>query len=567
MAVVQQFLKEKELEHEDAPKRLTTPSRWLCALLLVGITFLLYVHFALAFGVNVPYWDDWELLDQIRLIYSGQMPWWKLLISKHNEHLIGVAFVLESWQFLLTSFNYKLQLLTGVLIQALTFLLFAAALWRSIPANRRPLWLAVSALIWFSLSQYKNLLWAFQTAWFLVSFFLAIASLCLQRASEMEEREERWGTWFAVAVTAAVLGTFTSSQGTIIWLAGAALLIGSRSFKRKEFLRSRVLRSWLISAALTGSVAAYVWEKMGGGGAEGGGKFTLHIMRYIFVGIHGDFWGNLGVHGLTACGVVMLGFVCFALAKVYVSKERGAYALPVSLIVFGVCFVLLVSEGRAKFGIGPASDSHYTAYSVMTYFAVLSILMRQDDTIPKFYPSRWGLFVYCATILLAASSSYYDALLHGIEWRSQQGTFAAVLLNYRDEPDFVLAQTLFGDPAMVRRNAQFLEINKFGAFGDSNVVPESVRSYTIMPKSMQDMAVRHPQQLAAIRRAWLLYQIAGDLRNAFNPLSDDFAHSFLDWCANASQTSSSHYLSPYLAPFAADYAAIKRTELMSNNSR
>lgn len=548
------------------PSDLKPSSQWLCALLAVCLAFLLYLHFVLAFGVNVPFWDDWELLDKIRLVYSGQMGWWKLAFNKHNEHLIGTAFLLEAWQLLWTNFDYKLQLLTGILLQALTFVVLTALLWQSISQRHRALWLALSSLIWFSLCQYKNLLWAFQTAWFLVSLLLAISLVCLRRAHQVEYRRScASGAWFALAVAAAILASFTSAQGVIVWPTAAVYLMGLRSYNSAACLSDSLARRWFVSALLAGSIVAYIWVRMGGVAAEGGGEFSLRALIYIFVGTHGDFWGNLGTYGLIALGLLMLTFVWLGLTQVIISKDRAGYALPVSLIAFGLSFAVIVATGRAKFGAGAASDSHYTAYSLLAYWGVLSILMRQDDTVPQWYPSRWMRFIYGAAIVLAVFTSNFDATLRGIEWRSDQGMAAAVLLNYREEPDFVLGRMLFGDPMTVRRNAEFLQVHRFGTFGDPNAIPVSTKSYTAMPRSLEAMVIRYPERQDAIRRAWQVYQIADDLRNAFNPLSDQFAHDLLNWCANATRPPSTHYLSRYLTPFASDYATIQKSELSKDN--
>lgn len=527
---------------------------------IASFVFLLYVYFVLAYGVNVPFWDDWELLDQVRQIQSGQLHWWKLIVSKHNEHLMGTAFVLETWQLLATDFNYKLQLVTGVLLQAVTFGVLTGTARRHIAEDRRPWWLTISALIWFSLAQYKDLLWAFQTAWFLISFCLATCLGCLHKAGELENAKRKSGPWFAAAIIVALISSFASLHGIIVWLAGAVYLLGRQAYKSSEIFKDSLLRKWLVSASLAGLLVTCVWIKMGGGFTQGPEKFSLSNLLFIFVGVHGDFWGNVGASGLIWLGIEMLGFVCLALVKVLLSKEKVAYALPVALITFGICFVAMVAVGRVKFGVGPASDSHYTAYSLLTYFGVLSILMRRDETLPATYPVRWAPLLFSWVIALAACASYYDATLQGIAWRSDQGMNAALLLKYREEPDFVLARTLFGDPAMVRRNAEFLEAQKLGAFKDADAVPEAVKSYTNLPKSMQSMIVRHPEQQKAIERAWQVYEIGSDLRRAFNPISEQFAHNLLDWCANTSQTSSSHYLSQYLTPFAADYVTIKASE-------
>ncbi len=297
---------------------------------------------------------------------------------------------------MLSDFNYKLQLVTSAIIQALTFGIFTSALWRSIPTNRRPLWLAISSVIWFTLAQYQNSLWPFQTAWFLVSFFLAVALLCLNRASQLVDvPNSAWAVWSTLAAVAALLASFTSFQGTIVWLAGTAYLIGRQSYHLKQAFRTQLLRHWFISGAFSLILFTIVWRKLGGRLAIGGGKLSAWNLIYIFIGIHGNFWGNLGFLGLFFIGIVMLAFVGLALARVLFSKEKEAYALPVSLIAFGLGFVLFASLGRAKFGLWPASDSHYTAYSVMTYFGALCILLRRDETLPKLYPSRWGPLSVC----------------------------------------------------------------------------------------------------------------------------------------------------------------------------
>ena len=307
--------------------------------------------------------------------------------------------------------------------------------------------------------------------------------------------------------------------------------------------------------AKTGRPLGYRWGKVVSL------EFDLH-----FIGVHGDFWGNLGFLGLFFMGIVMLALVGLALAQVFFSKEKEVYAVPVSLIVFGLSFVLIASLGRAKFGIGPASDSHYTAYSVMTYFGALCILLRRDETLPKLYPSRWGPLSYVAALILATLTSSYSSVVRGMEWRVNEGMSAAVLVHYREQPDIAVAHLLFIDTALVRRNAEFLAVHQFGPFGDANAIPAAVSNYLKMPSSLEGIIARHPAQEAAVRRAWQVYQMGSDLRSAFNPLSDKFAEGFLGWCAGTTATHGHHYLGELLDPFTADYQVIKSAEFAGKNS-
>ena len=527
---------------------------WLAAVVVV-FAFSLCLTYVLIFGVNVPFWDEWQLLDRFREIYSGRMNWWELTSSKHNEHLVGFAFLVGTLQLLLSGFDSKLQLVSGVLIQTVAFTILAAAIWRTVPESRRPLWVAFSSLVWFSLSQHKNLLWAFQTAWFLVTLLLAITLASLHRAKALEGRSGM-GRWLATAAIAALLGSFTSTQGIIIWLAGAVYLLVSENYNFAAFFQRRLNQMWMFAALLAGLAFVLVWIGKGGGGAGGGGEFSLLTSLYIFVGVHGAFLGDVGVFGVAAFGVVMLLFVALALIKAVTAEDRAGYALPVALVAFGLFFVLLVAIGRAKFGTGAARDPHYTAYSLMTYFGTLTILLRQDATVKGSGLIRLAAALFPPMIVIASFSSTYDAVVKGVEWRRIQGVAAATLLKFREVPDFVLASNLFADAGLVRKNAAFLESNRLGVFGDGHAVPEAVLPYVSMSPSMRVWLTRYPDHKAAIEQAWWVYEVGDDLRRAFDPMASDFADKLMTWCYGASRDGG-HYLSVYLKPYAADFEAMR----------
>lgn len=538
-------------------------AKWVAAGLVVGAMFLLCLYFVLSFGVNVPFWDEWELLERVRNISVGKTSWWSLAASKHNEHLIGFAFLMQVLQLLLSDYNTKALLVTGVLIQALAFVVLSVIGWRSVPDDRRPLWLALSALILFSLSQHKNLLWGFQTAWFLVTLLLALTLACLQKAKDLEGHDG-FAKWFTLGTVTAVLAIFTSTQGVIVWLAAAVYLFARENYQTRDFFRSRAGYLWVVVSVLAGVLFISVWLLQGGGGSGGGGSsFSPRTVLYIFVGLHGAFFGDVGKWGVFSFGVVLLVFVGLALLKALIAKDKSGYALPVALIVFGLAFSLMVAIARAKYsGIGAARDPHYTAYSLLTFFGALTALLRRDAgaLAGAGRASALELLLFPSVVVVATFSSTYDAVLKGLEWREQQGSNAVTLLKYRDQAttDFALT-ALFGDVAMVRRNAEFLEANHLGAFGDSKAVPEVAKIYAELPPSLTAYLAEYPQYKDALMRAWLVYRGGGDLRRAFNPLSPDFGRQFIIWCHGATK-SGDHYLSAYLKDYSNDFEAILMAE-------
>jgi hypothetical protein len=538
-------------------------AKWAGASIVVGAMFFLCLYFVVSFGVNVPFWDEWELLERFRNIWSGQTTWWSLAASKHNEHLIGFAFLMQVLQLLLSDYNTKALLVTGVLIQALSSMVLVLIGWRSVPDGRRPLWLALSALILFSLSQHKNLLWGFQTAWFLVTLLLALTLAFLQKAKDAEGHDS-FAKWFSLGTVTAMLAIFTSTQGVIVWLAVAVYLFARENYRVGDFFRSRTARLWVVASVVAGVVFVSAWLLKGGGGAAGGvNPLSLRTVAYIFVGLHGAFLGDIGKWGVLCFGAVLLAFVGAALLKAFSAEDKGGYALPVALMAFGLAFALLVAIGRAKYsGIGAARDPHYTAYSLLTFFGALTALLRRETAEPTGARRMFvlGTVLFPAAVVVATFSSTYDAVLKGLEWREQQGSNAATLLKYRDQetPDFALA-LLFGDVAMVRRNAEFLEANRLGVFGDSKAVSDIAKTYAEAPPSWTAYLAKYPQYKGGLMRAWWVYRSGGDLRRAFNPLSPEFGRQFLAWCHSAA-SSGDHYLSAYLKDYASDFEAILKAE-------
>src|ERR1019366_8903735 len=88
-----------------------------------------------------------------------------------------------------------------------------------------------------------NTLWGFQMAWYLVLLGLAVALFLLDRPSL---------TWLvlAAAMAAAVVGSFSSLQGLLIWPTGLVLLY----LRRRPW---RMIVVWIISAVATGAIYFY----------------------------------------------------------------------------------------------------------------------------------------------------------------------------------------------------------------------------------------------------------------------------------------------------------------------
>ena len=48
-----------------------------------------YLGFISRFGVNVLFWDEWELVQRMRGFLSGDLSLFNLLGQRHTDHLVG----------------------------------------------------------------------------------------------------------------------------------------------------------------------------------------------------------------------------------------------------------------------------------------------------------------------------------------------------------------------------------------------------------------------------------------------------------------------------------------------
>ena len=220
---------------------------------------------------------------------------------------------------------------------------------------------------------------------------------------------------------------------------------------------------------------------------------------------------------------------------------------------------------RAPSGIGAARDSHYTAYTTLAVAGLLlAFAHAASDGETRRAVARVGRNALLALIVIATVSSTYTGIVAGIQWRTEQGIAAVILRDYQSAEDFELQRLLFGDAGLVRRNADFMRTHGLGLFGDTQAGPPDIaRVYSVMPAGMAKVAASFPDARPALDRLWRVYRVGADLRSAFDPSSDNFAHDLIKWASGAA-ADGSHYLSPYLTEYSAQYSALRQA-LESNH--
>jgi len=333
-------------------------SRLVNVLTVLGFALPVFAYFWMVhrYSLNVIVSDQLSDMTVIGNSYTHFFDWGSLW-AQHNENRIFFPNLIVVVLAHTTSFNVQVEeYLSGAMLVTSTALI----IWSHKRRSPSTPWLYYCpvALLALSTVQFGNALWGFQMAWFLIVLALATTVVFIDRFTL---------TWLSMtgALVAAVIGSFSSVQGLLIWPAGLVLLYLRR--RRRPFVFV-----W-IGAAVASVIVyfrnfdihqgmphhAYLWQ------------YPLEAVKFYLFAV-GDVIGvpqlynGPGNNAVLLVGVVLLVLAVFTLAVYGVDRDgEGGSPIGVALICVGLLFVGIVAWGRIIFGYSAASQSRYTTYDLL----------------------------------------------------------------------------------------------------------------------------------------------------------------------------------------------------------
>ncbi len=332
------------------------PVATLVGFAIPAVSYLWMIH---ADGVNVIFADQWDDVALIGHAYSGTLHL-STLWSQHYENRIFFPNLIVLALAYSTHFNVVTEeYLSALMLFGATALVICAHKRRS--PGRRWIWYCPVAFLLLSLAQAVNALWGFQMAWYLVLLMVVLALFLL------DQEPLRWPV-FAGAIAAAVVASFSSLQGLLVWPAGLLLI----------YLRRRAPHlavAWIGSAVLAG-VIYFV-----------GFNFNVSpsptqdpaAVLTFFVRVVGDIVGESQPGILvTLFGSVLVVTAIWALVRfaTWGRTSTGGRPFALSLILFGLLFSGLTAYGRTGLAVfGFDVEDRYTVFAIFVlvglYLAVL----------------------------------------------------------------------------------------------------------------------------------------------------------------------------------------------------
>ena len=305
-----------------------------CFAFVIVATFVLIHRYAL----NITYYDQWADVALIRRAHDGTLTF-SALWGQYNENRILFPNLVVLLMYYTTHYNSVAEeYLSGVAICG-SAVLVALTHRRRSPGMPLIAYIPV-ALVLLSAAVTIDTLYVFNFSW-------CLALLAFSATLYLVDRPRLTWLCLAAAAAPAVIGSYSTLQGMLIWPSVLILLwLRRRSWATIGTWAVCMLATTLVyffhfSFAKTGVVA----------GTSGG----LPAMATFGISEVGNVIGSQqGAHADFIIGMSVLVVSCLALG-VGVRRDRaGGAPVGVALLVFGLLFVLAAAKGRTYLGLATA---------------------------------------------------------------------------------------------------------------------------------------------------------------------------------------------------------------------
>ena len=428
-----------------------------------------YFWFIHQYSANVVYWDQWADIGLLDHWYKGTLSF-STLWASHGDHRIIFPnlIVIALAQF--THFNVVFEEYLSAVMLVVAAALFILTHRRHAPSTPLLSYTPVTLLL-FSFVQYQNTLWGFQIAWYLVTLALALALFLLDRPAPT-------GWVFAGAIAAAVVGSFSSLQGLLIWPVGLLILYLRRSPRRPLVI-------WVACALIT--AVLYFHQLNPSEHSNQTYVFThpIESLKY-FLFLIGSVLGT----ELTSAPwpIIVFGAIVMVIAVVllvrYLRPSESSSLVGVALICYGILFAATVTQGRAWFGLWAPSRYSTCGLLILSgcYLAVLGrapardLLANggrtaQDPRQRRAHAANAFIGIGLAvTIGLQVIFGTGHGLASAKSWSKNQQEVADITVNVEQASTSLVQDELIkGNAALSRELVQTMRANRLSLFASGAV--------------------------------------------------------------------------------------------------
>jgi len=329
-------------------------------------------------GVDVPVWaDQWALVDFYKAAAAGDIgAFLGELWKANNDHRMVFPKLIFLGLAFLSNWNIKFELYFSFFLaclSAIALYFISQKTHKNQPRFIFHLATLISIALLFSWVQYRNWLWGFQLALFLINFCVIAAALVFALRNPPTKSQ------ITLAALLCGIASFSSAQGLMSWLALLPAIVNLAQNLRQKikdvliwillFLVSGLLYSlnysrYVLDSDFATPIYTNFWEKI---------WYSAHFFLNVAAAPLTDFSAGAWMFGsILIAGYVLLFFRNFDRDRL----EFEATAVPwLCLGLFSLFCMALITVGRASLGPDYAlSTSRFTTHSILLPIALIHLL-------------------------------------------------------------------------------------------------------------------------------------------------------------------------------------------------
>jgi len=408
------------------------------------LIFIGIVHY----GVNTPFWDEWEMVPLFQH-YDHHMLSIGDLWRQHNEHRIFFPNAVLLIMAYVTHWNIGAEIVLSFILS----LISVSLIYKMMTVRIKNSVLAILGTFflgfWFySPVQWENWSWGWQIEWFLCIAAILTSIYLLDRLGPAKRMGTREKTRFIGAIFAAVIASFSLGSGIIVWVVGIITIILYRQ-------RRRIIAYWVSAGVLTTGLYYYHYHKPGGPSVLTFIHQPVGFCKYVL-----EFFGrpvsdNIDVSRIL--GAILISLLIPIAGILWFNRRNLNKFIPwLALISLPIMVSLMTAVSRLGFGVEQGMASRYTAFSLLYIIGVSGIFLLAIDTgrISK-QKTVLTILISIAVVLPLLISSYKNGI-NG--WRVRSAYMRVVeSCTHQDHPSNQCLSMTYPDPNIARERLTYVK--------------------------------------------------------------------------------------------------------------
>jgi len=420
------------------------------------------------FGINVCSFDEFRVAFAVRDYDNGVLGL-DNLYAQHDFHRHFFPLALMVFIAALTGFSSVAMMYASVLF----YLGIAGILWLGFrrwarETRSNPLFFVAAMFILFSPAQFENFTSGFQLTYSMPVFFALAGFYLLLRARESRGRQSIWR--FSLASLCAILASFSSSIGLLLWIPGVWILWPRRAQRHGW----RGLVSWIA----IGSLVWYLYFRGFVFFTEVAPSVTLgDIPSLLHFGV--TLIGNAILYGDGAAfgaGLAIVALFPLLFGWSWRRGMLGRHDFWIVLVLYGLINAATIALARMAAGQEQAFISKYTLIGAPILIGLLAMAL--DLALGSL---RLVSKVMIAVLLFLMGAGVAVSAVNGLHDARSQARYncmrAFILTTFDTQPDRVLEQVMRFQPRFLRPVAEYMRERRYNVFAEQVIqdCPEPCR--------------------------------------------------------------------------------------------